>query len=76
MVARAIHNTAGTRGSCCVISWHTRAAALAEHSWEEHGWQTASPAAPQPCHAAGPGGKAILGGEGTGTDLHMRDLHF
>ena len=46
------------------------------HGWEERGRQMASPAAPQPCHTAGPGGKAILGEEGTGTDPQARDLLF
>lgn len=44
--------SAGTHGQ---IPWPQ----LTQHSWEERGRQTASPAAPEPCPTAGPGGEDI-----------------
>lgn len=70
------HEPAGAAGLSAGTHGQIPQPQLAQHSWEERGRQPASLATPQPCHGAGPGGKAVLGGGGTGMDLHMRDLLF
>lgn len=68
VVAGAIPNTSGARGSCCVTSWQIPQLGTAQVADGITGCAL--------CHTARPRGKDVMGGGGTGTDPHTRDFLF